>query len=88
MLSSYLEGTDHVAHKCSCGDNLCNFCGGGLFMCIKCGSAEGATTSQCPGEMMDGDTQDKVYSGEIDYVDGEWVNKASKFSPKGIFSKV
>lgn len=66
-----------------CDDALCGYCFGGLFACVYCGSAEGGTTSECPGERMTADQVDAVYEGKLDYRAGEWREEASRFSPVG-----
>ena len=35
--------------------------------CSRCGSFEGATTSDCPGARMTGQQIDLVYEGKLDY---------------------
>lgn len=75
------EESGHVelVHE-KCDNWHCQFCIGGLFACIRCGSFEGATTTHCPGEDM-GSIGDKVYAGEVDYRFGEWVNIGSPHTP-------
>jgi hypothetical protein len=71
----------HVAYECKCGSQHCQFCDGGLFSCTICGSFEGATTTQCPGVKMTNEQRDAVYAGQLDFRNGQWVNKASRNSP-------
>lgn len=60
----------------------CQFCDGGLFACSVCGSAEGATTTHCPGGRMAADQIDAVYAGTLDYRDGAWrEGECSKHTP-------
>lgn len=66
----------HKPHKCK--DDRCQICNGGLFCCIKCGSAEGASTSDCPNEQIQADVLDLVYSGLLDFIWGKWIT----FSPR------
>jgi hypothetical protein len=46
-----------------------------LDACTKCGSFEGAATTDCPGERMSHGLSEAVYCGEIDYRGGEWCNQ-------------
>jgi hypothetical protein len=41
----------HVWYVCpsNCDDPSCNFCRGGLSMCVTCGQAEGDLQPTCPG---------------------------------------
>jgi len=52
-----------------------------LFLCSLCGSAEGATTSECPGIQMNEAQKDAVYIGTLDYRDKKWVTACSPHSP-------
>ena len=65
----------HKAYVClpDCAESYCPYCQGGMFCCIHCGAAEGAATQHCPGTKVDAVTWDKVYRGELDYVDGNWI---------------
>ncbi|MDF2650150.1 MAG: hypothetical protein K0Q73_5955 [Paenibacillus sp.] len=59
-----------------------NIVDGGLALCKVCGGMEGSLTTDCPGEKIPFDQDQKVYRGEIDYVEGKgWVDKASMSSP-------
>jgi hypothetical protein len=72
----------HVAIVCTDRECAgCMFCDGGLFGCSRCGSFEGATTTDCPGEAMTGEQSDAVYAGDLDYRDGAWVESCSRQSP-------
>jgi hypothetical protein len=59
----------HIAHQCAGGreDSACMFCDGGLFACSTCGSFEGATTTQCPGQPLTEEESDAVYAGYLDF---------------------
>lgn len=76
----------HVAYECRCDRTTCMFCDGGLFACEVCGSFEGATTTFCPGRPMTKDEEDAVYSGDLDYRDGQWINAPSTQTP-AIFAR-
>lgn len=72
--------SEHIAvvHESGYHDNdpypiNCPFCDGGLFACRACGSAEGATTTHCPGQPMSAEQVDAVYAGWLDFRYGEWV---------------
>jgi hypothetical protein len=71
----------HCAHHCKPGCDGCQFCTGGLFLCTRCGSFEGATTSHCPGSRLSMEQEREVYEGRLDFVDGTWKNSASPHSP-------
>ena len=66
--------TEHIAYKCppGCDKPYCQFCKGGLFACIVCGSAEGATTTDCPNSRMTPRQQDEVYAGRLNFRNGQW----------------
>jgi hypothetical protein len=68
----------HTYQTCGGGDNCkCRsfICEGGLGFCTVCKGTEGSLTTECPGEPMDKIVQDMVYKGQIDYRDGQWVNR-------------
>lgn len=73
---------NHTPKECSCDKEMCPFCRGGLFACTVCDSAEGATTSECPGYRISSRILDAVYSGDLDFkdIDGtpQWVVKPYK----------
>lgn len=69
-----------VVHR-DCDKPACPICDGGLFLCSVCGSAEGATTSSCPGQQMTADQIDAVYAGTLDYRNGQWVEGTSPYTP-------
>lgn len=45
----------------------------GLAHCKVCGGAEGSLPWDCPGKEMPAETQEVVYVGLIDYVNGYWI---------------
>lgn len=45
----------------------------GLHHCKVCGGAEGSLTIHCPGTKLPAETDEAVYAGLIEYVDGAWV---------------
>jgi hypothetical protein len=47
---------------------------GGLAVCKICGCFEGSLASECPGAQVPADQQDRIYSGEVDFVDSQWVS--------------
>jgi hypothetical protein len=67
----------HKQYNCPkpCEDVHCEFCEGGLFMCVTCRGAEGSLPRDCPGAPMSEVTQDAIYLGGLDYRGGEWVVK-------------
>lgn len=65
-----------TVHK-DCDRYPCQICGGGLSLCTVCGCLEGGLASECPGELISMEQQDKIYSGEVDFVDNAWVTPGS-----------
>jgi hypothetical protein len=60
----------------------CYLCQGGLSQCTVCGGAEGALTTDCPGEMSDWMVIEEVYKGNVDFIRREgWVQRPSRHSP-------
>lgn len=51
------------------------------MFCTVCGSAEGASTTECPGYHISSDTLDKVYKAVLDYQNGRWVRNLGHFKP-------
>ena len=65
-------GKEHEFYEsCDDGDcgGTCHLCT--LAICKNCPGAEGSLTTHCPEAMYD---EDRVYAGEIDFVDGEWYD--------------
>lgn len=78
-----IVASQHIALVCKCHETACQFCDGGLFACVRCGSFEGATTTECPGEQIIRYKSDAVYEGRLDYVGGKWVwGACSPHSPQ------
>lgn len=75
------EQTGHTM----CDGQACMWCDGGLEYCKVCGSFEGATTTHCPGAQMDRFTIDKVYTTDLDFVNGSWQHNRGK---DGVFRSV
>ena len=73
----FVTPQDHIDKDCYPG----MICDGGLALCSVCGGLEGGLTSDCPEEQMTEEEVEKVYKGEIDFIDGQWVNKVSPHSP-------
>lgn len=48
---------------------------GGLSVCKVCGCYEGSLPTHCPGAQVPASKQDKIYAGEMDFVDGQWRGK-------------
>lgn len=91
-----VEESGHVAYVCDGkhddGGWSCQFCGGGLFSCTRCGSFEGMTTTHCPGRRMTKEEGDAVYAGTLDFRreapesadganSGTWVHVGSPHTP-------
>jgi hypothetical protein len=70
----------HTEWKCRLGPDKCDQCNYDshfeLFICEVCGGAEGTLPTDCPGVRMDAETEDKIYAGKLDYIDGKgWVTR-------------
>lgn len=61
---------DHQWHKCN--DETCLVCNGGLQHCNICHCAEGSLPSDCPGEPVDTELQDRIMNNKLNYVNGAW----------------
>lgn len=71
----------HVKYVCDgrCQDSgvtHCLYCDGCLFTCINCDCSEGTLPTDCPGIKIDEKKQMKIYNGEIDFIDGQWIDKS------------
>lgn len=53
----------------------------GLFLCSVCGSAEGATTTECPGSRIPYNDLMRVYAGTLDFIGGEWLAQVEPGHP-------
>lgn len=68
----------------NCDKPHCMICDGGLSHCTTCGLFEGSLTTECPGVQCYAEKADDVYAGKLDFLDGEWVERAaSPYSPPG-----
>lgn len=69
--------TEHFFYKCppGCEKPHCNYCEGGLAFCEVCKCAEGSLPTECPGKPVNEEAQEDIYSGFLDYKNGEWVSK-------------
>lgn len=64
---------EHIAEvHTGCEIPHCHICNGGLFNCVVCGSAEGASTDHCPGIRMTWYALDQVYAMKLNFRDGMW----------------
>lgn len=50
-----------------------NVAEGGLAVCKVCDCFEGGLATECPGTHVSTDQQDRIYKGEVDFVDGQWA---------------
>ena len=55
-----------------------NVADGGLAVCKVCHCFEGGLATTCPGTTVSYDQQERIYNGEVDFVDGQWIEKATK----------
>ena len=69
-----------VEHK-NCDQIACPICEGGLSVCSVCGLTEGSLTTDCPGYTCWEEKNEEIYTGQIDFRNGKWVNKPSPHSP-------
>lgn len=51
---------------------------GGLFSCCVCCGGEASLTSHCCGRKLTEEEQDRIMSGEIDFIHGEWIDPRSR----------
>ena len=80
-MSDVLHFHGHHRYRCNCEEMSCPTCGGELYMCTRCGGAEGSLPTHCPGEQLSAVTLDKIFEGEIDYqVPMGWVEKRKNAS--------
>lgn len=49
---------------------LCN-----LSVCAVCVAAEGTLPSECPGKKISDADQQLIYTGTLDFVGGQWINR-------------
>lgn len=69
---------DHIAVTHTyCDAAHCVICHGGLFLCQTCGSAEGASTDDCPGVRLTLWASDEVYAGRLNFRAGAWHHERS-----------
>lgn len=71
----------HVAIVCNGCERGCMFCEGGLFGCQICLGFEGAMPTECPGRHMTANESDRVYAGDLDFVEGRWQHGISRATP-------
>lgn len=66
---------EHIKKEyCTCeGAGTCTGCC--LFMCEVCNGAEGSLTTECCGRKLSIEEDESIYSGKLDFVNGEWVSK-------------
>jgi hypothetical protein len=69
----------HNLHRCN--EENCPVCRGGLSdlaLCTVCGGAEASMPTDCPGFRMPASVEELVLKGQMDYIDGKWVEKVPK----------
>jgi len=57
-----------------------NVAEGGLSVCKSCTCYEGSLATECPGEPVNGDLQDKIYGGVLDFKNGRWVGLSAELA--------
>ena len=73
---------EHVWVKhTNCTNGFCPICQGGLSICAVCNLIEGSLTTECPGVFSYDEHGQKVYHGEEDFVNGQWIPGCSIHSP-------
>lgn len=67
--------SEHIFHVCDdpAEYDACYVCSGGLVDCTVCGGAEGALPTECPGVRMTAEQIEGVYTGAINFVNGNWA---------------
>lgn len=65
------EAKKHKMHQCPKGKEPCFLCLTGAKLCEVCGSS--GRTTDCPGSMMEIEQVKAVERGELNYINGEWV---------------
>ena len=55
-------------------------CGGTCFgctlgICKRCRAMEGGLATECPGVPISVDEMDAIYKGDLDFIDGRWIQK-------------
>lgn len=53
----------YLSDACAAGSCPC----GNLFMCKRCGGAEGSLPTDCPGEKITREQADAIYAGKLNY---------------------
>lgn len=79
----------HRLVVCKGCEHGCMFCEGGLSACRDCGALEGAWPDNCPGKQMTEEQSLKVYAGELNYRNGQWLEECCRamlhvhYQPRG-----
>lgn len=63
--------------NCTCG--TCYTCRHELFTCSVCGASEGELPTDCPGVQMTTDQKEAIFQGDLNYKDGEWIEKPTVY---------
>lgn len=65
----------HHMYRCPPSCKGCCICEGGLFLCTRCGGAEGSLPTDCPGHEMGEAEHDAIMGNRMDYDlrRGGWV---------------
>lgn len=63
----------------TCDSGACQWCEGGLEVCSQCDAFEGATPTECPKRRMAYDEADAVYAGELDFRQGAWQARTTRW---------
>jgi len=45
----------------------------GIVYCKRCKCGEGSLATHCPGKPIDQFAQEEIYHGQLDFINGEWV---------------
>jgi hypothetical protein len=69
---SVVDKTIHRLHACD--EMECTTCGGALTICMVCGGADIALTSECPGRPLLLTELALVCDGALDFKDGRWIS--------------
>ena len=67
----------HTWYQCppGCENLYCHYCIGGLGLCTVCDGFEGQLPTECPGMSMTEEQKEAVYTGPLDFRNGQWCQK-------------
>lgn len=74
-MGSVINFPGHKVYKCGAHCRGCCICEGGLYLCTRCGGAEGSLPTDCPGREMGEAEHSAIMANRLDYDErrGGWV---------------